>query len=339
MCITLPVDELVGGQIVLIIYSHNPFNKGHVRECGTASARKVISGNGKKGFYPHKIYCFNSVIDRVEELLKRSGVPEMCEQWREHQVDEKIVTDVYGGSIWRDFLKFKGNDFLNAPRNLAFAINVDWFQPFKRRNDRSVGVIYLVFLNLPREQRFKWENIIVAGIVLEMSKEPKSLNTFLAPIDDELKAFWIGVKLKTSQSKIPITYRGVLLLASADLPAVRKLCELKGHSTHQGCPKCFKYFPGSFGEKTDYSGFDRDMWPPRHNCSHRIHAEMVRKASTQSKHETLATKYGVYYSSLLELEYFNPVTFTAIDQLIPCIICFPIRGLRKMYYQRKTLKS
>ena len=130
------------------------------------------------------------------------------------------MTDVYGGSIWRDFLKFKGNDFLNAPRNLAFAINVDWFQPFKRRNDRSVGVIYLVFLNIPREQRFKWENIIVAGIVLEMSKEPKSLNTFLAPIVDELKAFWIGVKLKTSQSKIQITYRGALLLASADLPAV-----------------------------------------------------------------------------------------------------------------------
>ena len=39
---------------------------------------------------------------------------------------------------------------------------------------------------------------IVAGIVPEMSKEPKSMNTFLAPIVDELKAFWIGVKLKNS---------------------------------------------------------------------------------------------------------------------------------------------
>ena len=57
-----------------------------------------------------------------------------------------------------------------------------WFQPFKRRNDRSVGVMYF----------------IVAGIVPEMSKEPKSMNTFLAPIVDELKAFWIGVKLKNS---------------------------------------------------------------------------------------------------------------------------------------------
>ena len=65
----------------------------------------------------------------------------------------------------------------------------------------------------------------------------------------------------------------------------------------------------------DYSGFDRDMWPPRHNSSHRIHAEMVRKASTRSKHEALATKYGVYYSSLLQLEYFDALRFTSIDPM------------------------
>ena len=147
----------------------------------------------------------------------------------------------------------------------------------------------------------------MAGIIPEMSKEPKSLNTFLAPIVDELQALWKGVKLTTSQSRIPLTYWGALLLASADLPAVRKLCGFKGHSAHRGCSKCFKYFPGSFSVETDYSGFDRDSWPPRHNKSHRVHAEMVRKASTQSKHEALATKYGVYYSCLLQLDYFDAV--------------------------------
>ena len=162
------VHQFFGGQIVSNICSHKPFNKGHVRVCGTALARKVISGSGKVRFYPHKIYCFNSVIDQVKGLRKRPGVPEMCEKWRKNQVDETIVADVYDGSIWRDFLKFKGNDSLNAPRKLAFAINVDWFQPFKRRNDRSVVVINLVLLNLPREQRFKWENNIVAGIVPDL---------------------------------------------------------------------------------------------------------------------------------------------------------------------------
>ena len=303
----------VGGRIVSNICSNKPFKKS--RECGASLAKKVILSCGKECFYPHKLYCFNSIIDQVERLLKRPGVPEMCEQWREREVNENILADVYDGAIWTDFLKYKGKDFLNVPRNLAFAINVDWFQPFKRRNDRSVGVIYLVLLNLPRELRFKWENIIVAGIVPEMSKEPKSLNTFLAPIVNELQALWKGVKLSTSSSDIPLTYRGALLLASADLPAIRKLCGFKGYSAHRGCSKCFKYFPGSFKEKTDYSGFDRDTWPQRHISSHRRHAEMVRKASTQTKKEKLATKYGVYYSCLLQLEYFDAVKFTAIDPM------------------------
>ena len=154
----------------------------------------------------------------------------MCEQWREHQVEENIVADVYDGSIWSDFLTYKGDDFLNAPRSLAFAINVDWFQPFKGRNDRSVGVIYLALLNLASEQRFRSEIIIAASIIPEMNKEPKSLNTFLAPIVDELKALWKGVKPR-NLCPGPLTYRGALLLASADLPAVRKCCGFKGHCT------------------------------------------------------------------------------------------------------------
>ena len=154
----------------------------------------------------------------------------------------------------------------------------------------------------------------MAGIIPEMSKEPKSLNTFLAPIVDELQALWKGVKLMSSQSRIPLTYRGALLLVSAVLPSIRKLCGFKGHSAHRGCPKCFKYFPGTFSEKTDCSGFDRDSWPPRHNSSHRVQPEMVRKASTQSKHEALAM-YGVYYSCLLQLEYFDAVRFTVIDPM------------------------
>ena len=118
-----------------------------------------------------------------------TGVPEMCKPWSECTVEENILADVYDGQISKDFLNYKGKDYPNAPRNLAFAINVDWFQPFKRRNDRSVEVIYLVLLTLPREEHFKWENIIVAGIIAEMSKEPKSLNPFLEPIVDEFKAF------------------------------------------------------------------------------------------------------------------------------------------------------
>lgn len=94
----------VGGKVVSNICSNKPFKKS--RECGASLAKKVILSCGKECFYPHKLYCFNSIIDQVERLLKRPGVPEMCEQWREREVNENILTDVYDGGIWTDFLKY-----------------------------------------------------------------------------------------------------------------------------------------------------------------------------------------------------------------------------------------
>lgn len=94
----------------------------------------------------------------------------------------------------------------------------------------------------------------MAGIIPEKNKEPKSLNTFLAPIVDELKALWKGVKLMTSQCPGPLTYWGALLLASADLLAVRKLCGFKGHSAHRGVPSVLRSFLGILVRKETILG-------------------------------------------------------------------------------------
>ena len=64
----------VGDQIVSSMCTYKPFRSK--RECGAALAQKVVLGSGKVYFYPHKLYCFNSVIDQVEGLLRRPGVPE-----------------------------------------------------------------------------------------------------------------------------------------------------------------------------------------------------------------------------------------------------------------------
>ena len=54
----------------------------------------MVLGSGKVCFYPHKLYCFNSVIDQVEGLLKRPGIPEKCKQWRERQVDDNSLWEI-----------------------------------------------------------------------------------------------------------------------------------------------------------------------------------------------------------------------------------------------------
>ena len=72
---------------------------------------------------------------------------------------------------------------------LGLMINVDWFQPYKHCTD-SLGAIYL---NLPRKERYKRENIILAGLIPSLNSEPRSLNTFLSPLVDELKELWKGI--------------------------------------------------------------------------------------------------------------------------------------------------
>ena len=67
---------------------------------------------------------------------------------------EGVLADVYDALVWKDFNSGKYKNFLQTPGNLLLGLNVDWIQPFTR-TVYSVGVLYLVVLNLPRNVRYK----------------------------------------------------------------------------------------------------------------------------------------------------------------------------------------
>lgn len=64
-------------------------------------------------------------------------------------------------------------------------LNCDGFQPFKH-TQYSVGVLYLVLLNLPRSLRFKPENVIIVGIIPGPSEPKLTINSYLKPFVKEL---------------------------------------------------------------------------------------------------------------------------------------------------------
>lgn len=72
---------------------------------------------------------------------------------------------------------------------------------------------------------------------------------------------WCGTYLSSPTMFVPI--RCALMCITCDLPATCKVC---GFSFLHGCSKCFKKFTcESFGQKSDYSGYDRDTWPVRNH--------------------------------------------------------------------------
>jgi hypothetical protein len=134
-------------------------------------------------------------------------------------------------------------------------INVDWWKPYKH-SIKTVGTIYLVICNLPREMRFQKECKIVLGII-PGPREPshQQINNYLEPVVNELLQLWRGVIFQTHQYPNGGMVYGGLILCACDIPAARKLCGFQGHMSSCGCSKCLRIFSyDSNSRKVDYSG-------------------------------------------------------------------------------------
>lgn len=81
---------------------------------------------------------------------------------------EGFYGDVYDGRVWKSFV----DKLLHKKWTLVLMLNFDFFfQPFKHCTD-SIGAIYLVIVNLPRKERYKRENVILAGLIPPLKSEP-----------------------------------------------------------------------------------------------------------------------------------------------------------------------
>lgn len=195
------------------------------------------------------------------------------------EIGIELKGDIYDGKIWSDFQEYDGKPFLSQPLTYGLMLNVDWFKPYKHL-EYSVGAIYLTLMNLPRQVRFKQENVLLIGLIPGPKEPSLNINSFLKPSVDELLEFLDGVHLKVDgRSQI---VRCALLCVACDIPASRKVNGFLGHTAIRGCSKCLKEFPGGVGQK-DYSGFDLSLWPPRSNEQHRKNVSSILKCKTKTK--------------------------------------------------------
>ena len=254
--VMLPNKSIISAVCDHIEFPNHP-HKSRRKSCHALLMKSVRTSSGSTVLYPRLLYCYKSVAQSLQNLLMRPGFIELCEKWRCWKQSKDVLADVYDGKVWQEFQIINGMPFLSLPYNYAFSINVDWYQPFKR-TQHSTGVIYLAVQNLPRSERFKRENIIIVGIIPGPHEPSKTVNSFLYPLVEELKHLWSGIVMNIPQN-ISVVVRAALICVACDIPAARKVCGFVSHNALLGCSKCLKPFPtASFGEKPNYSGFDRD---------------------------------------------------------------------------------
>ena len=211
-------------------FPNHTFASGRKR-CGARLLNKVLSSDGKFLLNPRKVYCQRSIKDSLQSLLNRPGFKEQL--LRNKESESTIMTDICDGELYKTFKSNNGELFFNDIRNLGAVLNVDWFQPFKN-TEYSLGVIYMAITNLPRDVRFKLENIIVCGII-PGPKEPKlNINTYLKPIVDELEKLWRGFYLNDGGYFGKSLYKFAVICLSSDIPATRKCGGFLGFGANKG---------------------------------------------------------------------------------------------------------
>ena len=91
---------------------------------------------------------------------------------------------------------------------MRLVLNIDWFQPYNSTT-HSTGIIYAAIVNLPREIRFKRENMPIFGILPGPNEASlHKINHYLSPVVDELESLWQGVMLDlTAENKEGKTIR------------------------------------------------------------------------------------------------------------------------------------
>ena len=299
--------------------------------CRNQLLRTVITSDGKHKYYPYLTFAYKSLVESLKGLFARKGLYELCQKNRMMLSTDGTMRDVHDGKIWHHIKTDDGSAFLTKENNFALMLNIDWFQPFKHRQ-YSVGVIYLVLVNLPRKMRFKRENVILVGLIPGPNEPKKTVNHFLKPLVDELLTLWQGVLIYLSNGR-SLTLRFALICVACDIPASRKVCGFLSHTANLGCSKCYcEFFTGMFG-KNNYSNFEREKWISRSNYKHRHDVNELKLCRSESALRKKESEVGCRYSVLLDLPYFDPIVMTIIDPMHNMYI-----GTAKHIFQNIWLK-
>ena len=297
--------------------------------CGATLLEDVAVGDEyvkrpKKLFAYHDFKDYLYALDSREDLRKL--MDKACDDaFQSVQNRSSIISDIFQGDFFRTFKAPNDNTlFIDRPPNegrYAFSCNLDFFnvEGLRLRGaSTSCGILAMACMNLPIDIRYKSENMYVAGII-PGPREPnlEEINHYLKPLVDDLTIAWKrGIHLHR-------TVHCVVACAVCDLVGARKLANFAGVTSRHICSRCSLYGLDNYGR------YDMDHFALRDVGELRQAAERWRDATSITDREAIVERYGVRWSEMWRLPYWNPVDQVVIDPM-HCLL----EGLASAHFRR-----
>jgi hypothetical protein len=267
---------------------------------------------------PVRRFFYHDFKEWLGEILCRPGMEDMMDR-RFSQSPDGMMGDIWDAPGLYEIPGPDGHPFIgkthsNNEGRYLFCFNMDGFNPFQlKQAGRSASVmgLYMVCLNLPPEERFKSENMFLAGII-PGPKEPsmQEINHFLKPlIDDLLDSYANGIRyMRTWRHPNGRNTRSALALIICDLPAGRQALGLTGPQSANFCSYCKL-------QLKNINNLNVTSWEPRSGEEHRKLAFEWRDTLSDRRRAEITSKYGIRYSEFLRLPYLNPIQVLSVDTM------------------------
>ncbi|KAL6303846.1 hypothetical protein BKA93DRAFT_734280 [Sparassis latifolia] len=139
------------------------------------------------------------------------------------------------------------------------------------------------------------------------SKE--QINPLLAPlVDDLLDAYDSGIRFsETPLHREGKTCRCAMIPLVCDLEAARQMAGFSTHGHTFFCSCCYL-------KLSDIENIDYWTWPERTTEQHRASAEQWKNAEPEER-QKIMDDYGLRWSELLRLHYWDPIKYTALEAM------------------------
>ena len=285
--------------------------------CGQALFDSVAIDSGSfTNAVPRLKYEVQDLKQWVGRLLSWPSIEEQVfKAFRKPR--KEYMEDMWdAGHLCRILLR-KGERFLPGPADetrLAFSFSMDSFNPYHMKEAKqtvSSTAIWLTLLNLPPHLRYRPDNMFLAGIIPGPKKPSLSdTNHSLKLLVEVLLEFfdpgvWYS---RTARHGQGCRVRAILVPVVSDMLAARQAGGFASPTATNFCTCCNLKIQ-------DIENIDRSTWPERDVVKQIQLAKRWRDAGSLEEQERLFKNDGVRWSPLLDLPYWNPVLFTAIEPM------------------------
>ncbi|KAJ2912344.1 hypothetical protein MD484_g8074, partial [Candolleomyces efflorescens] len=287
--------------------------------CGASLMKTRKTGKGEEFTIPIRRYIHQPMKDYLARLFSRADLADYLDRVPVGAAGKDLdaTRDIWDAPGLRKLKGPDGTSFVDGNRGesrLVFSLNMDGFNPGGNREAGkkvSVGGIYMVCLNLPPSIRYNPENVFLVGIVPgPHGPSNDEINYFLKPLVDDLLDLWEHGVFLSRTAKHPHGRRVRCALGPliCDLPAARQMSGFAHYRSRHFCSEC----DCTMDQINDSV---KQTWKPKTRKGHLYAATLWKDAKTAEERDLITNKYGVRWSELLRLPYWDPTMFTLIDSM------------------------